>query len=125
MQDVHEGGPAATAGLQSGDILKAMNGKPVLPPDPPMLAMGAEWSLDINRATRDMSVRVNVPSPRSRKQPYCEPRAVSVSKLDGNIGYLKVAIFPGLLGLDVARELDRAVNELSSCDRLIIDLRGH
>jgi hypothetical protein len=30
-----------------------------------------------------------------------------------------------LLGLDVAREIDAAVAELSSCDRLILDLRGH
>jgi hypothetical protein len=40
--DVHEGGPAASAGLKSGDILKALNGKPILPPDPPMFAMGAD-----------------------------------------------------------------------------------
>src|SRR5436305_1802078 len=31
----------------------------------------------------------------------------------------------GLLGLDVARQIDRAVAELESCERLILDLRGH
>jgi C-terminal processing protease CtpA/Prc len=41
------------------------------------------------------------------------------------VGYLKVAIFPGLLGLDVSRQIDSAVKELSACDRLILDLRGH
>ncbi len=123
--DVHEGGPAATAGLKSGDLLKALNGKPILPPDPPMFAMGATWSLDIQRDRKELNLQIAVPTPRSRKQPYCEPKAVSFSKLDGNVGYMKVSIFPGLLGLNVAREIDAAVAELSSCDRLIIDLRGN
>jgi C-terminal processing protease CtpA/Prc len=123
--DVHEGGPAATAGLKSGDILKALNGKPILPPDPPMFAMGADWSLDIQRDREELNLQIAVPTPRSRQQPYCEPKAVSFSKLDGNVGYMKVSIFPGLLGLNVAREIDHAVAELSACDRLIIDLRGN
>jgi carboxyl-terminal processing protease len=72
-----------------------------------------------------LNLQIAVPTPRSRKQPYCEPKAVSFSRLDGNVGYIKVSIFPGLLGLNVAREIDNAVAELCSCDRLIIDLRGH
>ncbi len=123
--DVHEGGPAASAGLKSGDILKALNGKPILPPDPPMFAMGADWSLDIQRDREERNLQIAVPTPRSRKQPYCEPKAVSFARLDGNVGYMKVSIFPGLLGLNVAREIDSAVAELASCDRLIIDLRGN
>jgi C-terminal processing protease CtpA/Prc len=123
--DVHEGGPAATAALKSGDILKALNGKPIVPPDPPLFAMGAAWSLDIQRDREELNLQIAVPTPRSRKQPYCEPKAVSFSKLDGNVGYMKVSIFPGLLGLNVAREIDHAVAELSSCARMIIDLRGN
>jgi carboxyl-terminal processing protease len=38
---------------------------------------------------------------------------------------MKVSIFPGLLGLNVAREIDAAVTELASCERMIVDLRGH
>lgn len=45
--------------------------------------------------------------------------------LDGAVGYLKVSILPGMLGLNVAREIDVAVAKLDSCDRLILDLRGH
>jgi C-terminal processing protease CtpA/Prc len=124
-QDVHAGGPADAAGLHTGDVLKSVNGRPILPPEQPTFAMGADWSLEIQRRMQDVILRVVVPMPRSRRQPYCEPDAVSASKLDGNVGYLKVSIFPGLLGLCVAREIDAAVAELSSCDRLIIDLRGH
>lgn len=125
VQDVHAGGPADAAGLRTGDVLKSMNGRPILPPEQPTFAMGTGWALEIQRGGQDLTVRVVVPMPRSRRQPYCEPDAVYVSRLDGNLGYLKVSIFPGLLGLGVAREIDAAVAELSSCDRLIMDLRGH
>jgi carboxyl-terminal processing protease len=47
------------------------------------------------------------------------------STLAGSVGYLKVSILPGLLGLDVARQIDAGVAALENCDRLILDLRGH
>jgi C-terminal processing protease CtpA/Prc len=52
-------------------------------------------------------------------------KAVTFSILENNVGYLKVSILPGLLGLDVAREMDAAVAALAECDHLILDLRGH
>ena len=30
-----------------------------------------------------------------------------------------------VLGIDIAKDIDRGVNELNGCDRLIIDLRGN
>ena len=90
-----------------------------------MFPMGTMVSLVVQRGDEDVSLTVTVPSPRSREQPYSEPKAVASSILSDNIGYLKVSILPGLLGLDVARAIDTAVAELSSCNRLILDLRGH
>jgi C-terminal processing protease CtpA/Prc len=87
--------------------------------------MGTEFVLDIDRAGNQHALRVSVPMPRSKKQPYCEPDPVVSSRLDSNTGYLKVSILPGMLGLDVARSIDSAVAELASCDRLVLDLRGH
>jgi C-terminal processing protease CtpA/Prc len=52
-------------------------------------------------------------------------KAVTFSILENNVGYLKVSILPGLLGLDVARDIDAAVAALADCDHLILDLRGH
>lgn len=123
--DVHAGGPAYLAGLKPGDILVSVDEKPMVAPDQPMFAMGADFSLQVRRSGEDHILRVVVPLPRSRKQPYCEPISVQSSKLDQNTGYLKVSILPGLLGLDVARKIDAAVAELSSCERLVLDLRGH
>lgn len=123
--DVHPGGPAAVAGLKTGDALLAVEGKPIVPPEQPMFAMGADFTLEVGRHGDSRALKVKVPMPRYKKQPYSEPEPVVSSVLDGNTGYLKVSILPGLLGLDVARRIDAAVVELSSCDRLILDLRGH
>jgi carboxyl-terminal processing protease len=125
VQDVHESGPADLAGLKPLDVLVGINGGTIAPPDQPMFPMGTLADLTIRRNSYNLTLKVNVPAPRTRKQPYSEPRAVTFSKLDGNIGYLKVSILPGLVGLDVARQIDAAVVALADCERLILDLRGH
>src|SRR5260370_10487884 len=47
--------------------------------------------------------------------------------LERDIGYVRVATFPGAVGLDFARALDAAIRDLKAagCQRLIIDLRGN
>jgi C-terminal processing protease CtpA/Prc len=125
VQDVHESGPAHEAGLNPLDILLRVNGTPITPPDQPMFPMGAIAHLTVRRNSNEVGLDVNVPVPRSRKQPYAEPKAVTFSKLGDSIGYLKVSILPGLLGLDVARQIDAGVSALADCERLILDLRGH
>ena len=125
VQEVHEGGPAHRAGLRPFDELIRSNERAVRPPEQPMFPMGAKVNLAVQRGPQELLLTLNIPVPRSRKQPYSEPTSVSFSKLKDCVGYLKVTIFPGLLGLDVAREIDRAVAALSDCERLILDLRGH
>jgi C-terminal processing protease CtpA/Prc len=41
------------------------------------------------------------------------------------LGYLKIAMFPGMIGVEVANEISSAVEKLGAVDRLIIDLRGN
>ena len=90
-----------------------------------MFPMGTKPRLRIERNSAEIELDLDIPVPRSRKQPYSEPKAVSSSVLPDGIGYLKVSVLPGLLGLDVARQIDAAVAGLAQCDRLILDLRGH
>jgi carboxyl-terminal processing protease len=126
FQDVHDGGPAHRAGIAPLDILLSMNGRPLAPPEQPMFPMGTTAAVTVRKKDQtEAKLSVTIPNPRTRRQPYAEPRAVSFRKLDGNIGYLKATIFPGLLGIDVARELNAAFAVLSDCDRLIVDLRGN
>jgi len=125
VQDVHEGGPAEKAGLKPLDVLRQIDDAPISPPDQPMFPMGTNPRITVERQSAATQLDVKIPPPRSRKQPYSEPKAVVSSVLSDSIGYLKVSILPGLLGLDVAREMDAAVKGLAQCDRLILDLRGH
>lgn len=123
-RDVHEGSPAQNAGLLPLDVLKAVNGTAIAPPSQPMFPMGTQATLLIQRGSEEHLLAVTIPPPRSRKQPYAEMQAVTHSILENNVGYLKVSILPGLLGLDVARQIDAAVKELVNCESLIIDHAG-
>lgn len=126
FQDVHAGGPADRAGIRPLDTLLAIDGQPIAPPQQPMFPMGRTASVGLRKGDDQETVAsVVVPKPRTRRQPYAEPIPVISRKLDGGIGYLKATIFPGLLGIDVARSLDKAFASLSDCDRLIVDLRGN
>ena len=123
--DVHDGSPAHQAGLRSHDELIEIDGRPVKPPCQPMFPMGREALLLIQRGNEQKTLTVAIPAPRSRKQPYAEMNAVTFSILKNNVGFLKVSILPGLLGLDVARSIDAAITALADCEHLILDLRGH
>lgn len=125
VQDVHEGGPAHKAGLKPLDVLTEIGNARISPPEQPMFPMGTTPRITVERPTGTAHLDLSIPAPRSRKQPYSEPKAVTNSVLPNSIGYLKVSILPGLLGLDVSREIDDAVKSLADCDRLILDLRGH
>lgn len=125
VQDVHDGGPAQRAGLRSRDVLSAVNGKPVVPPEQTAFPMGQLLTISVERDGQPVTVYVDIPVPKSRKQPHADLTPVSSSILPDGIGYLKVTVLPGLLGLDVAREIDAAFKSLAECDRLILDLRGH
>src|SRR5207245_1661048 len=66
-----------------------------------------------------------VPSPRSKSHPVIVPKAVLCSQLPDGIGWLKVTMFPGAVGIDLAKMLDAAFAHLKDSTRLIVDLRGN
>jgi hypothetical protein len=125
FQDVHEGGPAALAGIEPGDLLIAIADREVRPLEIPLLAMGQTNTLTVEKKTgqvRRLSIPVGMP--KRGKRPLTEPRIASWSRVADSVGYLKISMFPGIVGIDVARDTDRAVRELD-CSRLIVDLRGN
>jgi carboxyl-terminal processing protease len=126
FQDVHSGGAASLAGIESGDILHSVDGREITPPAHPVFPMGKQSSVEIvGRDDRPRTVSVDVARPKGRKLHFVEPTLVEARQLGGALGYLKIAMFPGMIGVEVANEISRAVERLGAVDRLIIDLRGN
>lgn len=126
FQDVHEGGPAHTAGLRPGDILLQIRNRELRPPDPPIFPVGEDSQYVVQKPDGKRVVgTLHVPSPRSKNHPVIVPKSVICSQLPEAIGWLKVTMFPGAVGIDLAHALDNAFAHLRESTRLIVDLRGN
>ena len=125
FQDVHSEGPADLAGIRPGDVLLLVGDREIFPPESPSFTMGSATSMTIAKPDESTSrIALSVPVPKSLKPPVVIPRAVTSRELGQGVGLLKIAMFPGIVGIDVAKEMTEAVRALD-CDRLIIDLRGN
>ena len=108
FQDVHSGGAASNAGIESGDILLSVEGREIAPPEHPVFVMGKQTSLEIvGRDDQRRAVPVDVARPKGKKLHFVEPKLVEARHLENGLGYLKVAMFPGLVGVEVANEISR------------------
>jgi C-terminal processing protease CtpA/Prc len=126
FQDVHEGGPAHTAGLRPGDILLQIRNRELRPPDPPIFPVGEDSQYVVQKPDgKRVMGTLQVPSPRSKNHPVIVPKSVICSQLPEGIGWLKVTMFPGAVGIDLAHALDNAFAHLRESTRLIVDLRGN
>jgi carboxyl-terminal processing protease len=126
FQDVHEGGPAHAAGLRPGDILLQVRNKELMPPEPPIFPVGEDSQYAVQKPDGKRIVgSLIVPSPRSKSHPVIVPKAVLCSQLPDGIGWLKVTMFPGAVGIDLAKMFDTAIAHLKDSTRLIVDLRGN
>lgn len=126
FQDVHTGGAASAAGIQPGDILLGVDDRDFIPPEHPVFTMGRQTSLEIVGAGEQRRrVTVDVARPKGKKLHFIEPKLVETRHLGDGLGYLKVAMFPGLVGVEVANEISQSLYALGNIDSLIIDLRGN
>jgi carboxyl-terminal processing protease len=124
--DVHEGGAAHRAGIEPGDLLLRLSGKEVSPPIQPAFKLGEVVQMEfLKRDGLAAKSTLDIPSPRLREYPFIQPRTITVSHPDANTGLLKITNFLGVMGIDLARAIDRAMKEVGECNRLIIDLRGN
>lgn len=126
FQDVHPGGAAHAAGARPGDVLLSVRGKELVPPEATPFTLGERYEIVIRRPDGTTATpTLAVPQPKDKRQPVVVPdQVVTATTLPGGIGLLRVSMFPGILGMDVARDMTRAVDDLA-CDRLIVDLRGN
>jgi carboxyl-terminal processing protease len=126
FQDVHQGGPAYCAGIRPGDLLLGSGEREIRPPEDLTFSVGESASLRIEKLQGgQQTVKVQLPVPKSRKHPVSAPKAVRTERLSYEIGLLKVAMFPGAIGIDVAKDIDSGIVSLEGCSRLIVDLRGN
>src|SRR5580698_3499021 len=118
FQDVHPGGAAFKAGVQPGDILLRVGENEIAPPELPLFPLGETTPVDIKR--RDCAhvrMMIDVPKSKTKERPLIELQPVSSMK-HGAVGWLKVCMFPGAIGIDVARDIDKAIKGLD-CQRLM------
>ena len=126
FQDVHSGGAASNAGIKPGDILLSVDGREIAPQEHPVFAMGKQTSLEIvGRDDQRRAVAVDVARSKGKKLHFVEPTLVEARPLEDGLGYLKVAMFPGMVSVEVANEISRSVERLGKIESLIIDLRGN
>jgi C-terminal processing protease CtpA/Prc len=130
FEDVHDGGPAHAAGIRPGDLLLRVNGRSIAPPELPTFALGTDAQVAIESSdgvAHDVTVVLPKADPgkQNAKPPMAEPTSVTAHPIKPDLGYLRIAFFPGVNGQRFARELDRAMASLQGCSRLITDLRGN
>jgi C-terminal processing protease CtpA/Prc len=127
FQDVHQGGPAYSAGIRPGDLLLERGGREIRPPEDLTFSVGETVDLTVEKLHHggQERIRLQLPMPKSKTHPVTAPDPVHAEKLNGEIGLLKVAMFPGVVGIDVAKDIDRGIAALDGCSRLIVDLRGN
>jgi hypothetical protein len=96
------------------------------PPNDLTFSVGESANLLIEKLHGEVQkVNVQLPMPKSQKHPVTAPQAVTTERLSDEIGLLRVAMFPGAIGIDVAKDIDRGIAALDGCSRLIVDLRGN
>ena len=126
FQDVHSGGAASIAGIEPGNILLSVDGREITPPEHPAFVMGKQTSVEIvGNDEQRRTVLVDVARPKGKKLHFIQPTLVEGHRLDGGLGYLKVAMFPGMVGVEVANAISHAIEKLGAVENLIIDLRGN
>jgi C-terminal processing protease CtpA/Prc len=127
--DVIEGGPAFQAGIHPGELLLGVDSEPVIPPSSANFRISGRHQLEIGTFSRSKrQVVIEVPNRTAKdRPPMIEPRSLSHKMLGLNIGFVKVATFPGTAGQSFARDLDGAIRNLKDqgAQRLIVDIRGN
>lgn len=130
FQDVHSYGLAARHGISPGDSLLEIDGRGIRPPETPTAPYSR--ASRILCATREgaKSIEITPASPSATGLKYWllhrEPhRYAEAAILNSGIGYVRVAEFPGLVGVETAQQIDKAFRRVRRCKGLIIDLRGN
>lgn len=126
FQDVHSGGTASLAAIEPGNIFLRVDGREIVPPEHPVFQMGKTINVEIvSNDDQQKTVSIDVARPKGKKLHFIEPTLVEARRIGESLGYLKVCMFPGMIGVKVANQISGAVASLGEVNQLIIDLRGN
>ena len=121
-----DGGPAQKAGIQSGDIIVAVDDKPLPDGDLDAASRGLRGAPGTKVKLR--MLRPGVPEPRDvvLERAQIDVSAVSGRMLEPGYGYLRIATFQGDTGLDVATQVRKLQKASGRPLRgLVVDLRSN
>lgn len=127
--DIIEDGVAFQAGIQPGELLLSIDSQPILPPKSANFRIGGNHVVEVgsfNGGKREIAIVVPNRAAKDRP-PMIEPRSLSHRFVAPDIGYIRVATFPGAVGQSFAKALDDAISELRvrGIQRLVVDIRGN
>src|SRR5439155_21783892 len=107
-------------------VLLEVNDRELIPPAATPFRLGENYTLTIRKRNGStLRPAIAIPGSREKQRPIVVPdQVVSARKLGGDVGYVRVSMFPGVLGIDVARDMTRAIADLA-CPSLVVDLRGN
>src|SRR5207248_6506350 len=81
FQDVHQGGPAYSAGIRPGDLLLESGGREIRPPEGLAFSSGESANLLIEKLHGgQQSIKVQLPVPKSQKHPVTAPQPAHTAK---------------------------------------------
>ena len=127
--DVIVDGVAFQAGIRPGELLLSIDSDPIIPPKSANFRIGGNHRVGIGSFNGDKrEVAIGVPNRAAKdRPPMIEPRSLSHRFIAPDVGYVRVATFPGAVGQNFAKGLDDAIRELKvrGIQRLIVDIRGN
>jgi C-terminal processing protease CtpA/Prc len=125
FQDVHSGGPAAAAGIKSGDVLLRVGDHEVIDSDKPLFPMAQTHRVTIGTITGTTTVSLVTPGAKHKENPCAVPDPIKIQTV-GAVPVVKVPLFPGQLGMDFARDVSRVFDyQVNGAKSLVLDLRGN
>jgi C-terminal processing protease CtpA/Prc len=124
--DVLPGGIAERAGITPGDVLLAVDGKPVAESEP-RFRLGSSYTFTVSRDGVERNSLVQLPGVGPKDRPPMAQASPLTFSIKGRMAVLKVTSFPGAVGFDLLRDLKIALATFADakCDRLIMDLRSN
>jgi len=135
FQDIHEYGPAYDAGIRPGDLFLEVESVAFRPPSHPAFQIPSTPSVLVGtHGDHHLLKQLVIPKPRSKrllsasKTPpaFSEPKNIVCARtIADGVGYIKISMFPGSIGIDVANAIEKAVDNLGDVSRLVVDLRGN